>query len=377
MSKFGKAVTGAIVGSFVGALFGEAWVLLGALIGLAVGIKSAENEANGSRTERQESDLARAARWSADFRERLGSTSTHASSNNHGSAGKPLPTTVDRGIGSSLPLISAYELAVPELMAACIAAAGAVEESEIETAIALLENDELVTDKKAALEALHRNIEQLGQARQKSKAVFKLKVTTSAHQARAITDDLQRDRILAILEGMLESTTSHDRRVAHEFIDKIRQIWAAAPRPVSAQEAAETFILKSGDREAIAELKAMKANPSRYRDRFKQAAQGNSVMRTALGVFTGVIAADLVTSAIYQSQLSEALLSFDAEIARMGGLENLSLGDSMQSVDFPGAHYVTAPAECEPDAADVDLGTGDDTGIESDGGGADFDSFFV
>jgi hypothetical protein len=82
----------------------------------------------------------------------------------------------------------------------------------------------------------------------------------------------------------------------------------------------------------------MKADPRQYEQRFKQAAQRNSVMRIALGVFTGMIAAEMVTGAIYQHQLQEALAQFDMELAGMGGLDALYI----ETAPFDAPSFQTA-----------------------------------
>jgi hypothetical protein len=95
-------------------------------------------------------------------------------------------------------------------------------------------------------------------------------------------------------------------------------------------QAAEDYIMKSGDEEAIKKLMLMRASPSSYQQQFKQAAGGNDIMRTAFGVFTGMIAANLVMDAIYAHQLQEAITAFNVELEGMGGLDNFdmaSMGD--------------------------------------------------
>jgi hypothetical protein len=99
----------------------------------------------------------------------------------------------------------------------------------------------------------------------------------------------------------------------------------------SKQQAAEDYIMKSGDEEAIKKLMLMRANPSSYQQQFKQAAGGNDIMRTAFGVFTGMIAANLVMDAIYAHQLQEAITAFNVDLEGMGGLDNFD----MASYDIP------------------------------------------
>jgi len=91
------------------------------------------------------------------------------------------------------------------------------------------------------------------------------------------------------------------------------------------QQAAEDYILKSGDEEAIKKLMLMRANPSSYQQQFKQAAGGNDTMRTAFGVFSGMIAANLVMDAIHAEQLQEAITAFNLELENMGGLDSFDM----------------------------------------------------
>jgi len=83
----------------------------------------------------------------------------------------------------------------------------------------------------------------------------------------------------------------------------------------------------------------MVKNSGAYTNKFKQASKGNSVMKTALGVFTGFIAADLVTSAIHQHQLSEALSNFSTELENMGGIDNLQI-EPVNSSLFTGNNVI-------------------------------------
>jgi hypothetical protein len=112
----------------------------------------------------------------------------------------------------------------------------------------------------------------------------------------------------------------------------------------SKQQAAEDYIMKSGDEEAIKKLMLMRADSSSYQQQFKQAAGGNDVMKTAFGVFTGMIAANLVMDAIYAHQLQEAITAFNVELEGMGGLDNFDMA-SMGDYDVP---------EVDSDSFDLD-----------------------
>ena len=147
------------------------------------------------------------------------------------------------------------------------------------------------------------------------------------------------------------------------------------------QEAAEEYIRKSGDQEAISILNKIKSNPRKYGENLKQAAKGNSVMKTALGVFTGMIAANLVMGAINQYQLEQALANFNAELENIGGIDNLGLGEynptlteasasdfseTNLSENFEGEYAST-------DDLDADIGTDEDMDVAMDADdGGDF-----
>jgi hypothetical protein len=275
---------------------------------------------------------------------------------------------IDLSLGKSVGFnYSFYSKLVPELLAVCITADGSVEENEVETATLLIENDDFIKDKQGALESLSMNIETLLAAIEKSKAVFKLKASPIIHQALNIKDSLEKDRINIFLDGLIEAVQSGDKAKTLEIAEKIKEKLNIQPE-INKQEAAEEYIRKSGDQEAISMLDQIKRNPRQYGESFKQAAKGNSVMKTALGVFTGMIAANLVMGAINQYQLEQALANFNAELENIGGIDNLGLGEyestftQASAADFSG----TDISENHDEKYESTDGLDENTGIDED-----------
>ncbi|RWW97016.1 hypothetical protein [Aestuariirhabdus litorea] len=280
---------------------------------------------------------------------------------------------------------SFYSKLVPELLAVCIAADGSVEENEVETATLLIENDEYIKDKQGALESLSVNIEMLSAAIEKSKAVFKLKVSPIIHQAINISDSLEKDRIKILLDSLIEAVQSGDKAQTLEMAEKIKEKLNAQPE-ITKQDAAEEYIRKSGDQEAISMLNKIKSNPRQYGENLKQAAKGNSVMKTALGVFTGMIASNLVMGAINQYQIEQALANFNAELENIGGIDNLGLGEydstltDASAINFSEAslseNYEEEYASTDDVDEDVDTDEDMDIAMDTDDSGDFFSDLF-
>jgi hypothetical protein len=235
---------------------------------------------------------------------------------------------------------SFYSKLAPELLAVCITADGEVEESEVEAATLYIENDEYIKDKQSALESLSGNIELFLSAFEKSKAIFKLKISPVIHQAINIDNTLEKERIYILLDSLIDAVQSGDKSQTAKIACKIKGKLNDNPE-MTKREAAEEYIRKSGDQEAISILNQMKRNPSQYGEKLKQAAKGNSVMKTALGVFTGMIAANLVMGTINQYQLEQALANFNTVVANIGGIDNLDLGDNEAPFDGTAADNYT------------------------------------
>ena len=116
-----------------------------------------------------------------------------------------------------------YTELVPEIMALCMTADGEVEDSEVEIATAIIDHDEFIQDKQLALASLLSNIEKMLSDKQKSNAIFKLKSTTIISKISKINDDLQKERLDVILDGMRDSVSDEGISETSSIIESIKE----------------------------------------------------------------------------------------------------------------------------------------------------------
>ena len=364
MSKFQVGLTGVIIFGAIGAFFGSTGFAIGVVLGIITGFAHDPEE---------------------EERKKLAKEKALQDKKQKENPETPKP----QSFKSTQPTDPLYEEVVAELIAACVTSDGKIEESEIELATALIESDEFIGDKLVTLNLLKEKIDKFLADRNKSKAVFNLSMTSVIHKVKKIQDELHKERILVILDGMLDSIKEGDVDLSSVFVEKVKSVISTVTAQDPKQQAAEEYILKSGDREAIAQLREMQKDPRTYGQRLKEAAKGNSVMKTALGVFTGMIAANLVTSAIHQYQLEQALNDFNTQIDSAGGLENMDIGsdsglntasydssfETSANCSEPGlAEFDGAESLSEVDAAGLDVPE-DIGGVEDLAAGDSFDFF--
>lgn len=123
-----------------------------------------------------------------------------------------LPSVVDN---------NAYQEIIPEIIALCMSADGSIEDSEVELATSLIENDEFIIDKHKALESMSTTMDKLVAEKLKSNAIFKLKATTIISKVSKLTDEDHKDRLVVILEGMLESVGSDGSSETRQIVEAI------------------------------------------------------------------------------------------------------------------------------------------------------------
>jgi hypothetical protein len=110
---------------------------------------------------------------------------------------------------------------IPEILALCMVADGNIEDTEVETATAIIEGEDYIVDKQKALEQLTQNIEKYLAKREKSKAVFKLKVSSILAKIPNLESSLHKERLKIIAESMLESVGNDGLSETAAFIDNI------------------------------------------------------------------------------------------------------------------------------------------------------------
>lgn len=127
------------------------------------------------------------------------------------------------------------------------------------------------------------------------------------------------------MESLLDSSPANSNKEGHEYIANLLQS-LRKDLPVSNQRAeAETLIMQSGDQQAINILREMKRNPSQYQEMFKSGIKSNTVLKTAFGVFTGMLAAEAVKAAVSEYQKQQLLSNLDEQIQSVGGLEHIEV----------------------------------------------------
>lgn len=132
-------------------------------------------------------------------------------------------TTSVMMIENSTPLSNeAYQSILPEIIALCIVADGNIEDQEVELATSIIDSDDLIVDKHHALESLLSYIERFISDKDKSSAVFKLKVNTVASKLSKITDPFQKENISIILDGMMESISFDENNESQKLINTLK-----------------------------------------------------------------------------------------------------------------------------------------------------------
>ncbi|MBN7796290.1 hypothetical protein [Parahaliea mediterranea] len=275
---------------------------------------------------------------------------------------------------AGVPDQSLYVEALITVLAGCIVADGKVEQSELKMASSLIKHDDLVTDKKLTVDATRLKIKKLFASRKESKAAFNLKISADLNRLAYITDAALRERLLLVLDGMVDALEGSDSPDTLKFKSKVQEKLSQASTPADKKDAVERYILNSGDQAAILTLHQMRANPAAYQQNLKNGARDNTTLKTALGVFTGFIAADLITSAIHQHQLQQALESFDAELANIGGLDALEFGGAEYSdLSYKFEEPIVETSSYEQENGDIT--EADDADIHGDFDSDDFDLF--
>ena len=110
-----------------------------------------------------------------------------------------------------------------QLLALCMAADGNVEDEEVKTAGSILEFDEQIRDKQRAMDGLLRNIQEFSSMRQESKAILKLKSMSIGTKAKEKLDESQLERLIVVLEEMVNLVGSAGRAETESIVEVIMQ----------------------------------------------------------------------------------------------------------------------------------------------------------
>jgi hypothetical protein len=224
-----------------------------------------------------------------------------------------------------------YRALVAETLAYCVALHREVGSSEINLAIAQIERDSAIERKDLALDAFRTRLAAFTEQRARSSALFELDAAGASHRLGTLPTGAVRTHLAAMLQAWLGS--SEPEAPVRTFIERSLKVLQAEPE-IPRMEAMEAFIERSGDQAALRTFRSLRRAPATFGSGLKRAAGQNSVLRTALGVFTGMIAVDLVRDAMRQGELDAAVAAFDRQIGAVGGLEQLAVADLPQGASF-------------------------------------------
>lgn len=128
----------------------------------------------------------------------------------------------DKALTPSISSENNYQNIIPSLVALSIVADGVVDDSEIDTAFSIIENDELIEDKAEAYKKLNFYVNDLLLKKQNSQVLFKLKTAEIIASISKITDIDEKEKILIILDGMNESVSGEGKLETDLITNKIK-----------------------------------------------------------------------------------------------------------------------------------------------------------
>ena len=198
--------------------------------------------------------------------------------------------------------------------------------SKVNVVTDILKSDDWIRDKAVALDELAGRLQQTQVERINSPILFQLHWNALIERVLLLPNFLKL-RIAIQLDGFSDSFSESDSIDCKDYVEVMRHA-LRQNSPVSKERLdAEEYITRSGDPKAINTLQEMRQNPSRYKELLKSGATGNIVLKTALGVFAGILAADVVKAAVTDYQIKNLLTQLDSDIKNSGGIDSLKLQD--------------------------------------------------
>jgi hypothetical protein len=191
----------------------------------------------------------------------------------------------------------------------------------------LVKSDDWVVEKLSALELMANELQRMQKERQESPMLFLLRSNVIIERALRLPSPM-RMRLATHMETLIGYMSDTDSQECKDLITafhlQLRKDHHVSEHCIEA----EKIIMRSNDPAAINTLQRMRKEPSRYRDILRSGASGNAVLKTALGVFAGLIAAEAVRAAITDDQKESLLRQLDHNIDKAGGLDNILLNES-------------------------------------------------
>lgn len=312
----------------IGAIFGPVGFWVGIGVGLVVWIgvigDKAKVKAIQERTRPQPPSPV-----ASDHRHKSESSSATL---NQGVSSPPASMSAPEPTGPQDDPAREYTASTVEFYAIMLAFYPSSHGEKVKTIADLLRGDSWIVDKFQALDDVAVLLPKLQTEGRDSPMIFQLRLSALIERLARLKPPMRmhlRDR----LDGLVNSSIGTDSKECGEFIQDVFQALRVIDTPsvipaprlaqpgASEQSIVEDFILRSGDKKAISTLQEMRQDPSRYKEILRSGSAGNTVLRTGLGVFAGILAADAVKAAVTDYQRQGLLSQVDHEIAKEGGLE--------------------------------------------------------
>lgn len=242
-----------------------------------------------------------------------------------------------------------YANLVVSCLGLAMMADGVADEAEMDLVREIVVHDTLLYEKAKVVSMISVEIERLRVARQGSGVGFRFRLNDVSSDLRNLKSRQQVEHLEIILKSMLEHVKSRPGRdpdgvvkvlidglpIAAES-DRTAILKSAVPdqSPVPHEDRtklAEDYLRKAGDLGALAAFQSARRE-KRFGRGFINASRGSTVLRTAMGVFLGLIAADVVRAALREGSIDALSGLADEKIKDLGGLESLE-GLELESFD--------------------------------------------
>lgn len=324
MKGFGYFLICTVIGAFFGSI--------GMWIGIAIGIfawAGASSDKTADKSKQPNSTIPQ-----FPFIE-----PTEGALNTNGTKSKanvpPFPK-IDQNFGSPKPLqspskpsyeqLTEYATSVSHTYARVLSHLPVSDTSTVNVVTNLVKNDEWITDKFDVMSQIAKQVT-LGQIQRRDSPMhFQLESNTVLERLLRLPKPMVL-RLATQLDSLSLEFADHSSVECKSFIERFVQALRSDASISTERMDAEAIIMRSGDQKAISTLQEMRRNPSRYKDMLRNGATGNTVLKTAFGVFAGMLAADAVRAAVTDYQMKNLLTQLDHDIDKAGGVDKVELMD--------------------------------------------------
>ena len=244
------------------------------------------------------------------------------------------PVAAPKKTGPSAQQVHEYALCVANLYATILSFYPSNDSSKVNDVTGLLKSDDWITNKFVTLDELAGSLPQVQRERRDSPMLFQLHSNSHIERVLQLPKPMK-DRLAMQLDGFLNGLGDADPKDCKDLIEQIREALRQdshtsealrGDSPTSSERlVVENFIMRSGNSEAINTLQKMRRSPRRYKAFLRSGARENTVLRTALGVFAGMVAVDAVRAELTNLQAHDLVNQLDHDIAKAGGIDNVSL----------------------------------------------------